>query len=241
MREQIAVACDRAGRSAESVQLLAVTKYAPVEAIRTLVELGLTQFGENRVQHLMQRATEFGAAACRLHEPARNAATPNWHMIGHLQRNKVRALLDHSRIVHSLDSIRLADALEAAGEDAGVRVDVLVEVNLSGEAAKTGIAAEDVDALIEHVRELDHLRVAGLMTMAALTPNAADSRPTFAALREMLELLRARRMVGPTCDELSMGMSHDMEFAIREGATIVRVGSALFEGLPVAERRGAAR
>lgn len=238
VRERIADACARCGRSVVSVELIAVTKYAPPGAIAALLDLGVSQLGENRVQQLSQRAAEFGSAARGLHEPAPQPGPPNWHMIGHLQRNKTRALLDSARIVHSLDSIRLADALDAAAEDRGVRVDVFVEVNLSGEAAKTGIAPADVEALIEHLRQRDHLRIAGLMTMAALTPRPDDARPTFAALRKLLESLHQRRMIASDCTELSMGMSHDFEVAIAEGATIIRVGSSLFEGLRPASRSG---
>ncbi|MBL8879585.1 MAG: YggS family pyridoxal phosphate-dependent enzyme [Phycisphaerales bacterium] len=232
VRERIAKVAARSGRPADSVELIAVTKYAPPGAIAALLELGVTQFGENRVQQLAQRVAEYGAVQRGLHETATRSGVPNWHMIGHLQRNKVRALLDFSRVVHSLDSIRLADALDAAAEERGTRVDVLVEVNMSGEAAKTGIAPADAVILIEHLHQRDHLRLTGLMTMAALTPNASDAQPTFAALREMLESLRSRRMVGSNCTELSMGMSHDFDYAIAEGATLIRVGSSLFEGLP---------
>lgn len=231
IRERIASACAKAGRTTDSVELVAVTKYAPEAAIRGLLELGVSQLGENRVQQLTKRAAALGAAGCGLGEAPRDPSAPNWHMIGHLQRNKVRDLLKLCRIVHSLDSIRLAHALSAEAEESGTRVDVLVEVNLSGEAAKTGIAAAEVEPLIEAVRESPSLRLAGLMTMAALAPDAAQSRATFAALRALLETLRERRMVPTACDQLSMGMSHDLEYAIAEGATIVRVGSSLFEGL----------
>lgn len=235
VRERIAAACARCGRQSESVKLIAVTKYAPPGAITGLLELGVRELGENRVQQLSKRAAEFGSAGCGLRDAPRDSSLPNWHMIGHLQRNKVRDLLKVCRIVQSLDSIRLARALDADAEECGAQVDVLVEVNLSGEIAKTGLAPAEVEPLIEQLHDTPRLRLAGLMTMAALTPDPAASRGTFAALRTLLEMLRDRRMVPASCDQLSMGMSHDLEYAIEEGATIIRIGSSLFENMPDAK------
>ncbi len=239
VRSQIAAAAGRAGRSAHDVRLVAVTKYVATDVIGALVELGVPDVGESRVQQLVERARRCGPAATDWPgEAPTPAAGPRWHMIGHLQRNKVKPLLEVARIVHSLDSERLAEALERQAAAAGVCVDVLIEVNVPGEASKTGIPASEVAALATCVGRHGHLRLRGLMTMAPYDPDPEHARPHFARLRALLEDLRRKGVVGPQCVHLSMGMSQDYAVAVEEGATLVRVGSALFAGLPTSDPRG---
>lgn len=229
VRERLAAACARAGRAAGAVRLVAVTKYASEALVAQLAGYGVRDLGENQVQQLAARAERLGSARAGLDEGG--AGGPVWHMIGHLQRNKVRALLPVCRIVHSVDSERLLEELERRAELLGVTVDVLLEVNIAGEANKQGIAPRDAARLAEAAGRCGRLRVRGLMTMAPLNPDPEAARPHFAALRELLAALRRSGAVGPECRELSMGMSQDYEVAAEEGATLVRVGSVLFEGV----------
>lgn len=224
VRAAIREASRRTGRDPAQVELIAVTKSAGLETIRALLAAGVIDLGESRVQQLVDRARGIAGASDGV--PA-----PRWHMIGHLQRNKVRALLRHCRTIHSLDSQRLADELESEACRIDAMVDAYLEVNVSGEAAKGGVTPEEASSLIAAVQRQPHLRLRGLMTMAPLSDDAERSRPHFARLRELLEALRCRGVVDESCDGLSMGMSQDYVVAVEEGATAVRIGSALFEGL----------
>jgi len=235
VRGNIADACQRADRDPRSVQLLAVTKVVSLEILQELVHAGVADIGESRVQQLVSRAE-----AC---DPPRfdwpetpgsdDSARPRWHMIGHLQRNKVRQLLPHARIIHSLDSERLARALDTHAESLDVTVDAFVEVNIASENSKEGVQPKDLPALLEAVAGCPHIRLRGLMTMAPLDPDPEHARPHFARLRSLLEQIRTAAAAGTACGHLSMGMSQDYMVAIEEGATIVRVGSTLFDGLPM--------
>ncbi|TWT45084.1 Pyridoxal phosphate homeostasis protein [Phycisphaerae bacterium RAS1] len=218
VRERLAAASRRSGRAADAVTLVAVTKYVEPPMIRALLDCGLTQLGESRVQQLVSRASQIGRGAC-------------WHMIGHLQRNKVKPLLAASHVIHSLDSTRLADEIQRHAADMGLRADVFVEVNIAGELSKEGVAPAGAAALCEHVARADALRLRGLMTLAPISDDPQSARPHFAALRELLDELRRSGAAPPSCGDLSMGMSQDYGVAVEEGATLVRVGSALFEGL----------
>jgi PLP dependent protein len=233
VREKIAQAAGRAGRSPADVRLIAVTKYADIEVVREVLAAGVADLGESHVQQLAERAGQCGPA--RLDWPGDDSPgegnRPRWHMIGHLQRNKVKLLLPHARLIHSLDSQRLAETLEQQAVQLGGLADVLIEVNVSGEGSKQGVAPDAVAALAVAVGGCPHLRLRGLMTMAPYDPNPETARPHFARLRELLERLRTDGVTGPLCRELSMGMSQDYVVAVEEGATFVRVGSALFEGL----------
>ncbi len=229
VRETISAAARRAGRSAKDIRVVAVTKYAPFEVIRLLPRTGLVEFGENRVQQLIARAERLTADS--------PPPSVHWHMIGHLQRNKIRALLPHARTVHSLDSERLADALAEQAAQSGPPVEVFVELNVSGETSKTGASPEEAARVVERAASQVGLVLRGLMTMAPYSENPEDSRPVFARLRELLDDFRRRGIAGPSCDQLSMGMSQDYSVAVEEGATVVRIGSALFEGLPTVDPR----
>jgi len=233
VRERIAEAARRAGRNPDDIRLVAVTKYVGPDVIRDLLRAGVQDLGESRAQQLARRLVELGSADVGLDtdDATLPADVPRWHMVGHLQRNKVRLLLPRARIVHSLDSQRLADELErrAAGHDC--RVDVFIEVNVAGEASKYGVSPNDLPALAEYVTRCPHLNLRGLMTMAPYETDPERTRPHFARLRNLLDGLRASSALGPEVRDLSMGMSNDYSVAVEEGATIVRIGSALYEGL----------
>lgn len=233
VRERMAAACERRGRRPEEVRLVTVTKTVEVDVIRACMEAGLLDMGENRVQELVRRAGMIREHLNRRRtmERVETPPDPRWHMIGHLQRNKVRSLLPWVETIHSLDSLRLAE--EISNEAVRVKrvVPVLMEVNISGEKSKYGLAVGAVPHLAENIRTLPGIRVIGLMTMAPYSDNPEDARPHFARLREILEDMRTERILGPEFRELSMGMSGDFEVAIEEGATLVRIGTALFEGV----------
>ena len=234
VRENIANACQRVGYDPAAIRLVGVTKYVSPTVLRELVAAGRPDIGESRVQQLVARARELGPSRMDWpDEPESGPGQgPRWHLIGHLQRNKVKLLLPHARIIHSLDSVRLAETLEQQAEQIGAVVEAFIEVNLAGEASQTGIQPAEVRALVDAVNGCRRIRLRGLMTMAPLDPDPEAARPHFARLRELLERLRADRAVPPTCAHLSMGMSQDYTVAVEEGATFVRIGSALFEGLP---------
>ena len=232
VRATIADACQRAGRSSADVHLVAVTKYAELEAIRALVAEGMGELGENRVQQLTSRAASLGAANVGLFDPvSADAGGPRWHMIGHLQRNKVKVLLRYTRIVHSLDSARLAEELEKQAARLDLTLDAFLEFNLAGEQSKSGAPVAEAVPLVEAVALCPHIRLHGLMTMPPFDPDPEAARPYFVRLRELLEELRQRGVVGPDCTHLSMGMSIDYAVAVEEGATFVRIGTTLFEGI----------
>ena len=246
-------AAERAGRPASGVLVVAVTKYAEMDDIRRLMELGHQDFGESRVQQLVQRAAvademvdrhrtmERVAAAHRakLGPDARDAPTGQppeggalppvrWHMIGHLQRNKVARALPHLRLVHSVDSLRLVEEMQSWAMKRDADVDVLVQVNTSGEDSKYGCAVAAAPHLCEQIDLTGNLHVRGLMTIAPYSENPEDARPFFARLREVFSDIRRRGIGEQRFNILSMGMSGDFEVAIEEGANLVRVGSALF-------------
>ena len=223
VRQRIADACSRAGRETDEVLLLAVTKTASVSQIHQAIALGLCDLGENRVQNLQQRLRTLP----ELLPVGQAADSIRWHMIGHLQRNKVRDVIPHVAMVHSVDSLRLADEIDALAGKMQRKVPILLQVNASEEPQKYGCVIGDAPALAEALAGKGGLELRGLMTMAELTGDAGRVRRAFARTREVFELLRSR-LGSPVFRELSMGMSQDYESAIAEGTTIVRVGSALF-------------
>jgi pyridoxal phosphate enzyme (YggS family) len=237
VRARIAAGCTRAGRDPGDVCLVAVTKYVSPAVVDALLDLGVADIGESRAQQLAERATERPAPAFDWPADGPARPGPRWHMIGHLQRNKVRLLLPHARIVHSLDSERLAEALQRQAEAQDACVDALVEVNVSGEVSKEGLPPAAVTPLLAAAQAHDRLRLRGLMTMAPYDPDPERSRPVFQRLRALLEEVRPTAPSPAAFTHLSMGMSQDYEVAVEEGATLVRVGSALFEGLPTDDPR----
>lgn len=197
------------------MKLVAVTKYAEVAWVRDLVALGQLVLGENRPQQLVERAGVLAGAT--------------WHLIGHLQRNKVRAVLPHVACIHSIDSLKLLARIGEIAGELGLAPEVLLEVNVSGEASKDGFTPDTVRAEWTALRSVPNVRITGLMTMAPLADDPEAARPTFRRLHALRDELQSAG--GPRLPELSMGMSGDFSTAIEEGATMVRIGSRLFEGL----------
>jgi len=222
VRDRVAAASRRAGRDPADVRIVGVTKYVSGEAARLLLEAGCIDLAESRPQSLWEKAEAL----------AGGVATPRWHLVGHLQRNKVRRTLGVVSLIHSLDSVRLLQAIHDEAAAAGTVCDVLVEVNLAGDPARTGLREQDVAPLVVAAAGLPHVRIRGLMGMAS-APEGPDpmgtARRQFAALRMLRERLRAELPAAAEMRELSMGMSEDFEAAILEGATLVRIGSALWE------------
>jgi pyridoxal phosphate enzyme (YggS family) len=216
VRTRMESACRRVGRDPREVTLVAVTKTVGLDEVRTLASLAVRNFGENRVDDLVRKTTALAELDLR------------WHMIGHLQRNKARKLLPHSTIIHSLESTDLAAELGRRAGAADLTVDVLIEVNVAGEEQKYGVPPDDAPALAEIVADTPALNLRGLMTMAPLADDPEATRPVFARLRELSGTL-AKDLSPGSMRHLSMGMTQDFEVAIEEGATLVRVGSALFK------------
>ncbi len=237
VRGRIAQACRRAHRDVASVRLVAVTKSVDIELIRILVEAGLVDLGESRVQQLAQRAAMIAETQKRqrILDGQRDVVAPVWHMIGHLQRNKVRSAVQWATVFHSVDSLRLAEEISSEAGRRDQVADVLLQVNVAGEKSKHGIAVGAIEVFCEQIRTLAGMRLVGLMGMMPLVDDAEEVRPLFRRLREIAEDLVTQECISSEACELSMGMSNDFEIAIEEGATIVRVGTALFEGLPVAK------
>lgn len=213
VRARIAAAAARAGRGADEVTIVAVTKGHPLERAREAASAGLLDVGENRVQEALAKQAAWPAAPVR------------WHLIGHLQRNKAKLAVGRFSLIHSLDSFRLADALESAAAAAGVAQAVLVEVNVAREPQKTGTPPEEAPGLLAHAAGLPHLVVQGMMTMAPYDAPVAAQHGIFGELRELRDRLATRDV---PLTVLSMGMSQDFEAAVEEGATMVRLGTILF-------------
>ncbi len=214
VRERIAAAAHRAGRSVDEIELVAVSKTQPIEAVREVLAAGVRVFGENRVQEGVVKVPALPEA--------------RWHFIGRLQRNKARRAVELFELIHGLDSVRLAETLARLGEERGRPVDALIEVNVGGEGSKGGVAEGELDAFAEHCATLSGLRILGLMAIPPFLDDPEEVRPYFRALAAHAERLRARKLPNVTMRHLSMGMSGDFEVAIEEGATLVRVGTALF-------------
>jgi PLP dependent protein len=212
VKERMASAASRAGRDPGGIELVAVTKTVDVDAIRRAIEAGVEVVGENRVQDAKGKHAALDGAV-------------RWHMIGHLQRNKVRDALGIFEMIHSIDSLRLARAVDGEAAKRSMIVPVMVEVNVSGEQTKYGVAPGDLAALVAAMGELENIRTCGLMTMAPFVADAEEVRPVFASLRRLRAGLRDSGFDVPY---LSMGMTQDYEVAIEEGATHVRIGSAIF-------------
>ena len=226
VRERIARAAESVGRRPEEVTLVGVTKYVGPREAAELVAAGCSDLGESRPQELWKKVADLERAGASPPPPIR------WHLVGHLQRNKIRRTLPLVSLIHSVDSERLLAAINevrSTDSDNASPVSVLLEVNTSGEAAKHGLAPEEVEPLLAAAPQFPHVAIRGLMTMAALEGGETVAARNFASLRELRDRLKP---LTPECvqlDELSMGMSGDFETAIREGATIVRIGSLLWD------------
>jgi len=219
VKERIAIAARRAGRNADGITLMAVSKTFPPERIREAYAAGLRVFGENRVQ-------EFSAKV----ELLRDTANVEWHLIGHLQTNKAAKAAELFTAIDSIDSVRLAARLNAAAEKLGATLPVLIEINAGGEEAKSGVApgSAELEEILAVARDWKHLHVRGLMTVPPYTDDPEGARPFFRCLRKMRDQIAACGLPAISMDVLSMGMSHDFEVAIEEGSTCVRVGTAIF-------------
>ena len=213
---RIAAACARAGRRPEDVKLIAVTKAVSPELIRQAYEAGLRDFGENRVQE---------AEAKR---PALADLDATWHLVGHLQTNKAKPARELFQYIHSMDSLRLAERLDRVASPGGQRLPVLLEVNLGEELTKSGAREEEVLRLTQEVGRLPTLELRGLMVIPPLFEDPDKTRPIFRRLREFAEMIESHHLRGVSMRELSMGMSHDFEVAVEEGATMIRIGTAIF-------------
>lgn len=217
--ERIAAAAARSNRSPKSVRVIAVTKYVDAAKCRQLFALGCEELGESRPQVLWEKQSTLSDLPIR------------WHLVGPLQRNKIRRTLPLVGLVHSVDSFRLAHAIDRIAIELDRTIDVLIEVNVSHEVSKQGLAIEAMDSEIEQIAGLSRLRLRGLMCMSGLHSDVAQKRREFATLRELRDGLRRQLPANCKFDELSMGMSDDFELAVEEGATMVRLGSVLFDGL----------
>lgn len=217
IRERIAMACRRADRDPADVRLLPVTKTVDEARLRVAHAIGLREFGENKVQEAQAKS-----------EAMADLKGLRWALIGHLQTNKAKHVARFASEFQALDSLRVAEALDAQLQKQGRAIDVLVQVNTSGEASKFGLPPDEVEAFVSQLPAFHSLRVRGLMTLALFSPDEALVRPCFVRLRELRDRLRQETPDGIAMDELSMGMSGDFELAIAEGATTVRVGTAIF-------------
>lgn len=251
-RQRVAEAARAAGRDPREIILLAVTKYAEPEDILELLRLGHQDFGESRPLQLVQRAAmvrehlarrKAAPSAARAHDEALDALDASapevvrWHMIGHLQRNKARKVVEHARLIHSLDTFRLAEELQTIGLKRERVIEVLLQVNCSGEASKSGVPLPAAMTVAEQIEQMSYLRLRGVMTMAPrLEPGQDDSpvRFAFERARALFEEMRAEGLGEGQCNILSMGMSADFPIAIEMGANVVRLGAAIF-GEPAAE------
>lgn len=219
IRERIASAARRTGRAPDEISLMAVSKTQMAEKIREAYGAGLRVFGENRVQEFAGKVAALG-----------DLQNAEWHMIGHLQTNKAAKAVELFRAVDSVDSLKLAEKLDAAARSLGKKLAVLVEIDVGGEAAKSGIAPDsrEIEELLLAASRFEALVFSGLMTVPPFTENPEDARPYFRKLRELRDTIAARKLAAVGMDQLSMGMSHDFEIAIEEGSTCVRVGTAIF-------------
>lgn len=215
VEKNINAACRRAGRSREEVTLIAVSKTKPVSMIRQAMAEQIVDFGENKVQEICDKTKE-------IKEPL------NWHMIGHLQRNKVKDLIDKTCLIHSVDTLRLASQIELEAAKKEIVCPILIEVNIAGEESKYGLSPQEVLPVIEEAAKFAHLRIRGLMTIAPNVENAEENRMYFRQLKKLYIDIKSKNIDNVFMEELSMGMTGDYEVAIEEGATLIRVGTGIF-------------
>ena len=215
VERNIQEACKKANRSRDDVTLIAVSKTKPISMLKEIYDLGVRNFGENKVQELCEKHPQ-------MHEDL------NWHLIGHLQRNKVKNIIDKATLIHSVDSIRLAETIEKEAAKKDLIVDILMEVNVAEEESKFGLKVEEVIPAIETIATFPHIRIRGLMTIAPFVENPEENRSIFARLQKLSVDIRSKNIDNVNVDILSMGMTNDYQVAIEEGATMVRVGTGIF-------------
>jgi len=215
VRNKIAEACRRSGRESEEIELVAITKTVDVEQINEAIEAGIRVVGENRVQEAWRKFQEVGERA-------------HWHMVGHLQTNKVKRVLQFADMIHSVDSVYLAREIQTQAKKLDRTIEILIQVNTSGEESKFGLEPEATIGAIEEVSTLPNLKIKGIMTIGAFLPNPEDVRPCFKLLNDLKDRVNERGITSVEIGTLSMGMTNDYEIAIEEGSTMVRVGTAIF-------------
>ena len=215
VQENMKEACRRSGRAESDVTLIAVSKTKPLPMLEEVYSLGIRDFGENKVQELVDKAEQ-------LPDDIR------WHMIGHLQRNKVKYIVDKVYMIHSVDSLRLAEEISKEAVKRGIIVNILIEVNVAGEESKFGVTPEDTPGLVQEISHLPGILVRGLMTIAPFVENAEDNRIFFSALKKLYVDITNKNIDNVRMDYLSMGMTGDYDVAIEEGASFVRVGTGIF-------------
>lgn len=215
VKQAIEAACRRSNRQASEVTLIAVSKTKPLDLLQEAYKAGAHHFGENKVQELCDKVP------CM-------PSDIYWHMIGHLQRNKVKYIVDKVALIHSVDSYRLAEQIDMEAKKKGVQVDILIEVNIAEEESKFGVKTEELLALIEEISKLSSVHVKGLMTVAPYTEKAEENRPFFQKMQQLYVDIKQKNIDNVSMEVLSMGMTGDYEIAIEEGATMVRVGTGIF-------------
>ena len=215
VESNILAACNRSGRDRSEVTLISVSKTKPVEVLKEAYDLGVRVFGENKVQELEQKIPEFPEDV-------------SWHMIGHLQRNKVKYIAGKVALIHSVDNVRLAETIQKEAEKRDITIPVLIEVNAAGEESKFGVSVEDTMDLVREVAKLDRVKIQGLMTIAPYVVDSEENRQYFRKIKELSVDIANENIDNVCMDILSMGMTGDYEVAIEEGATMVRVGTGIF-------------
>ena len=213
--ERVKVAAERSGRTAGEIKVIAVTKTVEVERIKNVIDYGVFDLGENRVQELTEKYDKLDPEC-------------NWHLIGHLQTNKVKYIIDKVKMIHSVDSVELAREINGRAARAGKKMDILLQVNVAGEDTKFGVSPEEVKQYIEQISGFGNISLRGLMTIAPFAQNAQDIRPVFRKLYNLYIDIKNEKIDNVNMDYLSMGMSNDFEVAIEEGANIVRIGTGIF-------------
>lgn len=230
--QNIEAACRKSNRNLEEVTLIAVSKTKPMELLKKAYEAGMREFGENKVQELCDKQENETFLRAGLENEIlvskKKSDEIHWHMIGHLQRNKVKYLVDKVKLIHSVDSLRLAEQIDQEAKKKGVIVDILIEINIADEESKFGVKPEDAEALIREISCLSSIRVKGLMTVAPYTENAEENRPYFKKMHQLYVDINQKNIDNISMDTLSMGMTGDYMVAIEEGATMVRVGTGIF-------------
>jgi hypothetical protein len=222
IKERVSDLCSQANRDAQSIKIVAVAKSRTVEEIREAIEAGMTEIGENRIQEASLKYDHFKMTSLEL-------SNIKWHMVGHLQTNKARAAVKMFDLIHSVDSLPLAQELDKQAEQINKVQDVLIEVNTSGEETKFGLKPESTVAVIKTMLQLNNINIKGLMTVAPFVEDPEKTRSYFRTLRELIEEINRQGIAGCQLRELSMGMTDDYGVAVEEGATIIRLGRAIFE------------
>ncbi len=230
LKDTINFTCAQIGREPSEIKLVIVTKSASLDAIKEVIRLGFTELGENRVQQLKKVSSQIEEFLGQANNNSKQPQKVNWHMVGHLQRNKVRYILPIASLIHSVDTLRLAEEINSSAAKLNLQPEVLLQVNTSNEPQKYGVPVGAATHLAEQIETLQNIRLVGLMTMAPLTRNKDIIRTCFVRAKELFIEMRGEKIVGPRFAEISMGMSSDYEVAIEEGATILRIGSAIFAG-----------